>query len=50
MDRSGHVADSGSSSCVRKNPGSTIVVWMPNGSTSGESASIQPSRPNFDAA
>jgi|SRR6266571_246772 len=27
-----------------------MVVWMPNGSTSGRSDSIQPSRPNFDAA
>src|SRR5439155_48547 len=37
-------------SSVRKNPGLTIVVWMPNGSTSGASDSIQPSTPNFDAA
>jgi hypothetical protein len=27
-----------------------MVVWMPNGATSGSSDSIQPSRPNFDAA
>jgi hypothetical protein len=25
------------------------MVWMPNGSTSGASDSIQPSTPNFDA-
>src|SRR5207245_3368053 len=31
---------------VRKNPGLTMVVWMPNSSTSGRSDSIQPSRPN----
>src|SRR5207302_8554045 len=31
-------------------PRLTMVVWMPNGSTSGRSDSIQPSRPNFDAA
>jgi hypothetical protein len=38
------------SSSVRKNPGLTIVVSMPNGSTSGASDSIQPSTANFDAA
>jgi len=32
------------------NPGLTTVVWMPNGSISGASDSIQPSTPNFDAA
>jgi glyoxylase-like metal-dependent hydrolase (beta-lactamase superfamily II) len=31
-------------------PGSTIIVRIPNGSTSGVSDSIQPSRPNFEAA
>ena len=34
---------------MRKNPGLTIVVVMPNGATSACSDSIQPSRPNFDA-
>ena len=32
------------------NPGLTTVVWMPNGSTSGASDSIQPSMANFEAA
>jgi hypothetical protein len=27
---------------VRKKPGSTIVVWMPNGSTSNRNDSIHP--------
>ena len=31
-------------------PGLTMVVLMPNGATSAWSDSIQPSRPNFDAA
>ena len=35
---------------MRKKPGSTIVVWMPNGSTSNRSDSIHPSSPNFEAA
>ena len=35
---------------MRKKPGFTIVVWMPNGSSSGASDAIQPSTPNFDAA
>jgi hypothetical protein len=35
---------------VRKNPGLTIVVAMPNGAISACRDSIQPSRPNFDAA
>src|SRR5215207_2918669 len=38
------------SSSVRKKPGLTTVVWIPNGSISGASDSIQPSTPNFDAA
>src|SRR6266571_5418848 len=50
MERSANVIDSFVRSLVRKNPGLTMVVWMPNGSTSGRSDSIQPSRPNFDAA
>ena len=35
---------------MRKKPGSTIVVSIPNGSISNLSDSIHPSRPNFDAA
>jgi hypothetical protein len=35
---------------VRKNPGLTRVVEIPNGATSACSDAIQPSRPNFDAA
>ncbi len=35
---------------MRKKPGSTSIVRMPNGATSGVSDSIQPSTPNFDAA
>ena len=35
---------------MRKKPGLTTVVVMPNGATSACSDSIQPSRPNFDAA
>ena len=42
--------DSFVSRSVRKNPGTTIVVWMPNGSTSNRNDSIHPSRPNFEAA
>ena len=42
--------DASVSSSVRKKPGLTIVVWMPNGSTSAASDSIQPSTPNFAAA
>jgi len=38
------------SSSVRKKPGSTSIVRMPNGAASGVSDSIQPSTPNFDAA
>jgi hypothetical protein len=44
------VVDSGVSSSVRKNPGSTIIVPIPNGCTSPARDSIQPSRANFDAA
>ena len=35
---------------MRKKPGSTSIVRIPNGATSGASDSIQPSTPNFDAA
>ena len=45
-----YAVDSFVSSSVRKKPGSTIVVWMPNGSTSNRSDSIHPSRPNLEAA
>jgi hypothetical protein len=38
------------SSSVRKNPGLTTVAWMPKGSISAASDSIQPSMANFDAA
>ncbi len=38
------------SSSVRKKPGSTSIVRMPNGSTSGVRDSIQPSTPNLEAA
>ena len=44
------MVDSGVSSSVRKKPGSTSIVRIPNGATSGASDSIQPSTPNFDAA
>src|SRR4029077_20718252 len=50
MDGSAYVVDCSVSNSVRKNPGLTIVVLMPNGATSAWSGSIQPSRPNFDAA
>jgi len=46
----GSLVDSGVRSSVRKKPGSTSIVRMPNGATSGVSDSIQPSTPNFDAA
>ena len=35
---------------MRKKPGSTSIVRMPNGAISGVSDSIQPSTPNLDAA
>ncbi|GAB3837908.1 hypothetical protein GCM10027610_040830 [Dactylosporangium cerinum] len=35
---------------MRKKPGSTSIVRIPNGATSGARDSIQPSRPNFAAA
>ena len=35
---------------AEKNPGLTMVVLMPKGATSACSDSVQPSRPNFDAA
>jgi hypothetical protein len=44
------LVDSCVNSSVRKKPGSTIIVRIPNGATSGASDSIQPSTPNFDAA
>src|SRR2546425_9896471 len=50
MDGSAYVTDAGSKSSVRKNPGLTMVVVMPNGAISCCSDSIQPSRPNFAAA
>src|SRR6266403_3126371 len=50
MDGSAYCVDCSVRNSVRKNPGLTMVVVMPNGATSGCSDSIQPSRPNFDAA
>src|SRR5258707_15079551 len=50
MDGSAYCVDCSVRSSVRKNPGLTMVVVMPDGATSGCSDSIQPSRPNFDAA
>src|SRR3984893_17442595 len=50
MDGSAYCVDCSVRSSVRKNPGLTMVVVMPNGPTSACSDSIQPSRPNFDAA
>src|SRR5258708_34764920 len=50
MDGSAYCVDCSVRSSVRKKPGLTMVVVMPNGATSGCSDSIQPSRPNFDAA
>src|SRR5215213_5888790 len=47
---SANVVEAGSRSSVRKKPGSTRVVLIPNGATSGASDSIQPSTPNFAAA
>jgi uncharacterized protein len=44
------MVDSSVRSSVRKNPGFTVIVSMPNGSTSASSDCIQPSRPNLDAA
>lgn len=35
---------------MRKKPGTTSIVRMPNGSTSGARNSIQPSTPNLEAA
>ena len=49
MDGSAKFVDSLVSSSVRKKPGLTIVVWMPNGSTSSASDSMKPSTPYFDA-
>src|SRR5580693_10036508 len=43
MEGSAYVVDSGVSRSVRKKPGSTTIVWMPKGATSGASDSIQPS-------
>src|SRR5215217_4518834 len=50
MEDSAYLVDCGVSSSVRKKPGSTSIVRIPNGATSGASDSIQPSTPNFDAA
>jgi hypothetical protein len=50
MDGSAKFVDRSVRSSVRKNPGFTIVVAMPNGATSTCRDSMQPSRPNFDAA
>src|SRR6266536_2940930 len=50
MDGSAKFVDCSVRSSVRKNPGLTMVVVMPNGATSGCSDAIQPSRPNFEAA
>src|SRR2546423_13257226 len=49
MDVSAYCVDSSVRSSVRKKPGLTIVVVMPNGATSACSDSIHPSTPNFDA-
>ena len=35
---------------MRKNPGSTSIVLMPNGATSEARPSMNPSTPNFEAA
>jgi hypothetical protein len=45
----GYSVESSVSSSVRKNPGSTSIVRIPNGSTSGARHSIHPSSPNFEA-
>jgi hypothetical protein len=50
MTTSGQIIDSGLASPVRKKPGLTTVVRIPNGSISSASAPIHPSSPNFDAA
>ena len=50
MEDSAYFVDSGVSSSVRKKPGSTSIVRIPNGATSGASDSIQPSTANFEAA
>jgi hypothetical protein len=50
MDGVAYVVDSCVRRSVRKNPGLTMVVVMPNDATSGWSDSIQPSRPNLAAA
>src|SRR6476661_2829112 len=50
MDGSAKFVDCSVRSSVRKNPGLTIVVLIPNGATSACNDSIQPSSPNFEAA
>ena len=35
---------------MRKKPGSTSIVLIPNGATSVVRASMKPSTPNFEAA
>src|SRR5215211_5155689 len=50
IEDAAYLVDSGVSSSVRKKPGSTSIVRIPNGATSGASDSIQPSTANFDAA
>jgi hypothetical protein len=50
MEASAYLVDCGVSSSVRKKPGSTSIVLMPNGATSGLKPSIQPSTANFEAA
>src|SRR4029079_8893451 len=50
MTGSAYVVELALSNSVRKNPGSTSIVRMPNGAISGVSDSIHPSMPNFAAA
>ena len=50
MEAAAYWVDSGLSSSVRKKPGSTSIVRIPKGATSGVSDSIQPSTPNLEAA
>ena len=45
-----YVVELSLSSSVRKKPGSTSIVRIPNGAISGVSDSIHPSIPNFAAA
>src|SRR3954447_16262904 len=50
MDGWAYWVDCGVRSSVRKKPGSTSMVRMPNGATSGARASMNPSTPNLEAA